>query len=145
MGRRESTPGRLAFAMVFRLATPVLAAAMLSGCGTIANKFSEVTSQAPGIGLPADAPERTAERAPFPAVHDMPPSRDTVTRTEVERAQAEKELLEARNEQQSAGTVIKTGSDDPREPKIKEREETARVQKEKLRRAQSSQASQSSQ
>jgi hypothetical protein len=144
MGRREHISGRLALAMVFRLAAPVFAVALLSGCGMISHKFSEITSQAPGIGLPADAPERPTEQAPYPAVHDLPPPRDTSTLTAVERAQAEKDLLEARNEQQSASAVIKTGSDDPRAPKLKEQEEREKIQKEKLRKARSSQASQSS-
>ena len=96
---------------------------MLSGCGTISQKFSEVASQAPGIGLPADAPERTAERAAYPAVHDMPPRRNTEMLTTIERADAERTLLQARTEQQGIGAAIKAGADDPRD--VKEKQEIA--------------------
>jgi hypothetical protein len=111
------------------LAFAVLAAAMLSGCGTISSKFSEVASQAPGIGLPADAPERTAQPAAYPAVHDMPPPRNTETLTTIERADAERELVQARTEQQGIGAAIRAGAEDPRD--LKEKEAIAKAQKEK--------------
>lgn len=106
-----------------------LAALMLSGCGTISHKFSEIASQAPGIGLPADAPERTAEPAAYPAVHDMPPPRNTETLTTVERADAERQLVQARSEQQGISAAIKAGADDPRD--LKEKEAIAKAEKEK--------------
>lgn len=102
---------------------------MLSGCGTISSKFSEVASQAPGIGLPADAPERTAQPAAYPAVHDMPPPRNTETLTTIERADAERELVQARTEQQGIGAAIRAGAEDPRD--LKEKEAIAKAQKEK--------------
>jgi hypothetical protein len=107
----------------------VLAAAMLSGCGTISSKFSEVASQAPGIGLPADAPERTAQPAAYPAVHDMPPPRNTETLTTIERADAEAELVQARTEQQGIGAAIRAGAEDPRD--LKEKVAIAKAEKEK--------------
>ena len=132
--RCEDASGR-----VLRFAAPVVAAivvaAGLSGCGAISSKFSEAGSQMPGIGLPAGAPERTAERAAFPAVHDLPPPRNSVTLTSIERAEAEKQLLAARNEQQAAGAAIQTGSDDPRDPKALQKEKDEQEMKERLRKA----------
>jgi hypothetical protein len=106
------------------LALPMLAA-LLSGCGSISHKFSEVASQAPGIGLPADAPERSSEPAAYPAVHDMPPRRNTEMLTDIERADAERGLVQARSEQQGIGAAIRAGADDPRD--VKEKEEQARA------------------
>jgi hypothetical protein len=111
----------------------VLVAVALSGCGTISSKFSEVASQAPGIGLPADAPERTAQQAAYPAVHDMPPPRNTDMMTAIERTDAERELLKARTEQQGIGAAIRAGADDPRDVKEKEEEARARAKAEKER------------
>ena len=137
-GRRSSwrlEPARVG------LAFAVLAAAMLSGCGTISSKFSEVASQAPGIGLPADAPERTAQPAAYPAVHDMPPPRNTETLTTIERADAERELVRARTEQQGIGAAIRAGAEDPRDLKEKaDREKALRAAK--RRKVQVNQASQ---
>jgi hypothetical protein len=133
-GRGEDALGR-----GLRLAAPVvaaiLAAAALSGCGAISSKFSEAGSQMPGIGLPSGAPERTAERTAFPAVHDLPPPRNSVTLTSIERAEAERQLLEARNEQQTAGASIKAGSDDPRDQKETQKEKDQKEMKERLRKA----------
>jgi hypothetical protein len=107
---------RLAFACVLYRGAPVLlsvlATAMLSGCGTISQKFSEAASQVPGIALPADAPERTSERAAYPAVHDLPPPRNIETLTAVERADAERELREARTQQQTSNAAILAESAD---------------------------------
>ena len=120
------------------LAFPVLAAVMLGGCGTISSKFSEIASQAPGIGLPADAPERTAQQAAYPAVHDMPPPRNTEMLTTIERADAERELVKARTEQQGIGAAIRAGADDPRD--AKEKAEKAKAEKEKADREKAARA-----
>jgi hypothetical protein len=140
MARRGSAErGEAASGRALRLAAPVVAmivaASALSGCGAISSKFSEAGSQMPGIGLPSGAPERTAERTAFPAVHDLPPPRNSVTLTSVERAEAEKQLLEARNEQQTAGASIKAGSDDPRDQKETQKEKDQKEMKERLRKA----------
>jgi hypothetical protein len=106
---------------------------MLSGCGTISSKFSEVASQAPGIGLPADAPERTSQAAAYPAVHDMPPPRNTEMLTTIERTDAERELVKARTDQQGIGAAIRAGADDPRDVKEKEEQAKAEAKAEKER------------
>jgi hypothetical protein len=65
-------------------------------------------SQAPAIGLPANAPARPAEPLPFPAVHDMPPPRSNSMLTEVEQQKMEDDLVAARTRQQAiAGTKLK--------------------------------------
>jgi hypothetical protein len=112
-----------------KLAIPVVSAVLLTGCGMISHKFLEAESQMPGIGLPADAPERTGGPAAYPAVHDVPPPRDTATLTAVERADAERRLVAARTEQQGIGTAIRAGAEDPRD--VKEQEEIAKAEKEK--------------
>lgn len=56
----------------------------------------------PGIGLPANAPERPAVPPAYPAVHDIPPPRNSVTLTNFEQQKMEFDLVEARDRQQSA-------------------------------------------
>ena len=88
-----------------RLAVPVVAAvaaAGLSGCASISEKFADTASQMPGIGLPAGAPERPAAPAAYPAVHDIPPPRNSVVLTNTEATQLENDLVTARDQQQSA-------------------------------------------
>ena len=86
---------------------PVIAAAGLAGCGSISEKFRDTAAALPGVGLPADAPERTAQPVAFPAVHDVPPPRNSVTLTNTEQDQMERELVTARDEQQVASGVAK--------------------------------------
>jgi hypothetical protein len=98
-GARQRTAYRAS-----RLAVPVvltLVAAGLSGCGSISDKFRTAASQMPAIGLPAGAPERTAEPVPYPAVHDIPPARNSTPLTVVEQEQMERELVTARDGQQN--------------------------------------------
>jgi hypothetical protein len=80
----------------------IVAAAGLSGCASISQKFTEAASQLPGVGLSASAPERTAEPAAYPAVHDVPPPRNSVTLTNPEQAQLQSDLVVARDVQQEA-------------------------------------------
>jgi hypothetical protein len=91
-----------------RLAMPIvaLAAIGLSGCASISQKFAETASQMPAVGLPAGAPERPSATAAYPAVHDIPPPRNSVTLTNTEAAQLEGDLKAARDKlQSSAGTT----------------------------------------
>jgi hypothetical protein len=70
--------------------------AVLAGCAsTIAD---HLPSQAGG--LPANAPERSIEPAAYPAVHDMPPPRDTTVLSDDQVKKAEDELIAARNRQE---------------------------------------------
>jgi hypothetical protein len=84
-----------------------MAAAGLAGCGSISEKFRDTAAVVPGFGLPADAPQRTAQPVAFPAVHDIPPPRNSVTLTTTEQAQMERDLVTARDEQQVVSGVAK--------------------------------------
>ena len=46
----------------------------------------------PAIGLPAGAPERPAEPVPYPAVHDMPPPRNSTPLNLTEQEQMERDV-----------------------------------------------------
>ena len=94
---------------------PVIAAG-LAGCGSISEKFRDTAAALPGVGLPADAPERTAQPVAFPAVHDVPPPRNSVTLTNTEQDQMERELKKARDEQQVVSGVAKPKKQDAKAP-----------------------------
>ncbi len=100
--RHEGATRRVAMARRWRLVVPVVAAVGLAGCASISEKFRDTAAALPGVGLPADAPERTAQPVAFPAVHDIPPPRNSVTLTNTEQDQMERELVKARDEQQIA-------------------------------------------
>ena len=80
-----------------------VAAAGLSGCASISQKFADTASQMPGVGLPAGTPERPSAPAAYPAVHDIPPPRNSVVLTSTEATQLENDLASARDQQQTAG------------------------------------------
>ena len=82
-----------------RWLAPVIAAAVLSACGSISEKMADTMAEAPGIGLPAGAPTRPTEAPAYPAVHDMPPPRPTPMLTGIEQKQIEDDLLAARDGQ----------------------------------------------
>jgi hypothetical protein len=95
-------------ARALRLAVPVVVLALgaaLSGCGSISDKFRTTASQMPAIGLPAGAPERTAEPVPYPAVHDMPPPRNSTPLNVTEQEQLERELVTARDGQHTSAGI----------------------------------------
>lgn len=77
----------------------------LAGCASISEKFADTASQAPQIGLPANAPARPAQQMTYPAVHDVPPPRTAATLTDVEQQKLETDLVSARNQQQAAAGV----------------------------------------
>lgn len=79
----------------------------------------------PGIGLPAGAPERTAEPVAFPAVHDIPPPRNSVTLSGIEREELERQLVSARDDQQTASGVRKAEKD-PKDQKGRKAAPSAR-------------------
>ncbi len=79
--------------------------ASLTACASYSEKIAEGMSTLPAIGLPADAPERPATRAAFPAVHDMPPSRTGKVLNDAEQQRMEDELVAARTRQQSEAGV----------------------------------------
>jgi len=93
------------------------AAAGLSACASVSHKIAETASQAPIIGLPENAPARPAEPTEFPAVHDMPPPRNSVVLTNIEQKKLEDDLVAARDRQQAAVGIPlqqkKTGAGTP--------------------------------
>jgi len=113
---REGAFRRFATARRWRLIVPILvpviAAVGLAGCGSISEKFRDTAAVLPGVGLPADVPERPAQPVAFPAVHDIPPPRNSVTLTNTEQDQMERELVKARDEQQVASGVAKPKNKD---------------------------------
>lgn len=79
------------------LSAPLLAAfliAVLSGC---ASTF-DVLPQKMG-GLPADAPERPAERKAFPNVYEVRPTREATPLNEAEQKKLESDLTTLREAQ----------------------------------------------
>jgi hypothetical protein len=86
-------------------ALAIAAAACLTGCGSISEKFASTASQMPAIGLPSGAPERPSTPPAYPAVHDMPAPRNSVILTGVEQAQMERDLTEARDRTQTSAGV----------------------------------------
>lgn len=87
----------------------LIAAPVLSGCGSISQKFADTASQAPGIGLPSNAPERPSTPVAYPAVHDIPPPRNSITLTNFEQQKLEDDLVAARDSQQtSVGITTET-------------------------------------
>jgi hypothetical protein len=87
------------------LAMPLVAAVAgmcLSGCASISQKFAESASQLPAVGLPAGAPERPSQQAAYPAVHDLPPPRNSVVLTNMEVEQLEGDLAVARDRQRDS-------------------------------------------
>jgi hypothetical protein len=105
-----------------RLALPVaaaIAAAGLGGCGSISEKFADTASQMPAIGLPAGTPERPATPAAYPAVHDVPPPRNSVMLTNTEAAQMQADLVTARDQQQSDAGLKPPAKKSPVKPPAK--------------------------
>lgn len=67
---------------------------LLAGCSSTIEKLPAAVG-----GLPADAPDRPATPAAYPAVHDMPPARTNTVLTEDEQKKAAAELAAARDQQ----------------------------------------------
>ena len=110
--QREGASRRFAMARRGRLVALLIVAVGLAGCSSISEKFRDTAAALPGVGLPADAPQRTAQPVAFPAVHDVPPPRNSVTLTNTEQAQMERELVTARDEQQVVSGVAKSKKKD---------------------------------
>ena len=83
----------------------VVAAVVLSGCGSISQKFAETASQLPEVGLSPNAPARPAQQMAYPAVHDIPPPRTAAVLTDIEQRKLETDLVSARDQQQNAAGV----------------------------------------
>ena len=55
----------------------------------------------PGVGLPADAPERPKEAGGYLPVHDLPPDRNEAALKPAEQAKIQADLIAARDRQAS--------------------------------------------
>jgi len=68
-------------------------AVVLTGCSatTVADHMPTATG-----GLPEGTPQRPAEPAPYPAVHDLPPPRVNTVLTDAEQKMLEDDLKAAR-------------------------------------------------
>jgi hypothetical protein len=106
----------------WRLAAAIIAAvaaACLSGCASISQKFAESASQLPVVGVSADAPERPSAPGVYPAVHDIPPPRNSVMLTNMEAAQLEADLVTARDQQQTGVGIKPQAKKTPTKPPAK--------------------------
>jgi hypothetical protein len=98
---------------------PIIVTAGLAGCASISEKFRDTAEALPGVGLPASAPQRTAQPVAFPAVHDIPPPRNSTTLTVTEQAQMERDLVNARDDQQAVSGVKPKKKDKDAKPAAK--------------------------
>jgi hypothetical protein len=55
----------------------------------------------PGVGLPADAPQRPKEASGYLPVHDLPPDRNEAALKPAEQAKIQADLIAARDRQAS--------------------------------------------
>jgi len=69
----------------------------LGGCST-------QIADMPGLGVPADAPERPKEAGGYLPVHDLPPDRNEEAMKPAELAKIQSELTAARDRQATAST-----------------------------------------
>jgi hypothetical protein len=86
--RRANGAALLAFAAALTLGP------ILGGCS--GSMIADHMPTAVG-GLPEDAPERPATELPYPAVHNMPPARATVTLTNDQQKRLQDDLIAERN------------------------------------------------
>jgi hypothetical protein len=75
------------------------ASLILAGCsvGTIGDHIPAAVG-----GLPESLPPRPATPPPYPAVHDVPPPRDSAALTDAERKKLEDDLVAARKRTEGA-------------------------------------------
>jgi len=96
---------------------PVLAALGLAGllCGCVPGAMID---KMPGeMGLPAGTPERPATPYVYPAVHDMPPPRETPPMTEEQQVKLEKDLTAARERQETREKAAEVPEQRPKKKK----------------------------
>ena len=83
------------------LSRRALAAALIAGAGLLGgcSGGSTIADHLPTAlgGLPENPPQRPTTSAPYPAVHDMPPSRPTTVLSDAEQTKLENDLAAARN------------------------------------------------
>ena len=101
---------------------PVLAACglavLLCSCapGVVIDKLPD------DVGLPAGTPARPATPYVYPAVHDMPPPRETPAMTEEQQVKLEKDLEAARDRQETREKAAEA----PEKPRKKKKSAAAK-------------------
>ena len=80
------------------MAALFVSALALGGCSTS-------IADLPGVGLPADAPQRPKEAGGYLPVHDLPPDRDEAAMNPTEQAKIEAELRAARDRQAASSAT----------------------------------------
>ena len=82
---------------------PRLAAVSLClGSGLVLGACSVPVADLPVIGLPSGSPTRPADPTPYPAVHDMPASRQDPVLDPAEQAKLSSDLKAVRDRQEGA-------------------------------------------
>jgi hypothetical protein len=90
VGRNLRQPALLLLGLMLAFA----GAGPLASCSTMGGDIPTAVG-----GLPQDAPERPAAAPAYPAVHDMPPPRNSTVLTEEEKKRVEAELAVMRAQQ----------------------------------------------
>ncbi len=90
VGRNQRQPALLLLGLMLAFA----GAGPLASCSTMGGDIPAAVG-----GLPQDAPERPAAAPAYPAVHDMPPPRNSAVLTEEEKKRVEAELAVMRAQQ----------------------------------------------
>jgi hypothetical protein len=83
---------------LWSMAALFVSALAVSGCSTS-------IADLPGVGLPADAPQRPKEAAGYLPVHDLPPDRGEAALNPKEQAKIEAELRAARDRQAASSAT----------------------------------------
>ena len=76
----------------------LVSALAVGGCST-------QIADLPGVGLPADAPERPKEAGAYLPVHDLPPDRNEAAMKPADQAKIQAELIAARERQAAASAA----------------------------------------
>jgi hypothetical protein len=88
--------------------TALLACSLLSGCSAVSGVIADSWPHALG-GLPPGVPPR-GEPPPVPAVHELPPPRDTARMTPAERKKYEEELRATRTQTTTEGEETRSNA-----------------------------------
>ena len=86
----------------------LLGCALLSGCSAVSGVIADSWPHALG-GLPPGVPPR-GEPPPVPAVHELPPPRDTARMTAAERKKYEEELRATRTQATTEAEETRTNA-----------------------------------
>ena len=83
---------------LWSMAALFVSALAVGGCSTS-------IADLPGVGLPADAPQRPKEAGGYLPVHDLPPDRGEAAMNPNEQAKIEAELIAARDRQAASSAT----------------------------------------